>query len=444
MISDTVKYRHAKEIFTAALSGVAPDVAVKNVCLLNKGVLTVAQQSYNLENYRSIVVVGAGKGSALMARAIETILGDRITAGLISVKYGYVESLNRVEICEAGHPIPDKNGLVNAERIFSMVAAADERTLVICLISGGGSALLPLPAPGISLHDKQKMTELLLASGATIQEINTIRKHLSAIKGGQLAKAAYPATLINLVLSDVIGDDLESIASGPCVADSTNFSNCRMILETYAIENKVPRNVLQHILSGINDACAETPKPGDIWFIKTQNVIVANNRTALLHAQQSAHRLGYDIIVLHRPLEGEASIVAVDYIRYLRKIEQQRSAFDRPLCLLSGGETTVTIKGEGKGGRNQEFALAAAVEAADMGNVVLLSAGTDGSDGPTDAAGAFVDETTVLRAQKCGLEPHEYLTGNNSYIFFKILGDLYTTGPTNTNVMDLQIALISS
>ena len=443
MLVNIIKYRHIKEIFTAGLNAVAPDEAVRKVCHFENGILTVDQQTYDLNKFTTILVVGAGKGSALMAKAIEFILGDRITAGCISVKYGYVANLKKIELREAGHPLPDRNGLVNAEKIFNLVSSADANTLVFCLISGGGSALLPLPANGIPLEDKQKTTELLLASGATIHEINTLRKHLSAIKGGQLAKAAYPATVISLVLSDVIGDDLESIASGPCVADSTKYADCRMILKKYAIESKVPQSILQHIISGINGINAETPKPGEAYLLNTQNTIVANNRIALLQAKKAAERLGYDVVVLPYPLEGEASVVAVDYIVYIKEIQLKRSPQGSSICLLSGGETTVTLGGSGKGGRNQEFALAAALQLKGTKDITLLSAGTDGTDGPTDAAGAFVDETSILRAQSLGLNPQGYLDNNDSYTFFNTLGDLYKIGPTNTNVMDLQIALIS-
>jgi hydroxypyruvate reductase len=443
MISNPTKYRHAKEIFTAGLTAVAPDVAVKRIFSLENGLLSVDQQVYDLDKFTKILVIGAGKGSALMAKAVESIVGERITAGCVSVKYGYTTELKRIEICEAGHPLPDQNGLANARRIFKLVSSADADTLVLCLISGGGSALLPLPAKGISLSDKQKTTELLLTCGATIHEINTIRKHVSAIKGGRLAKAAYPATLISLVLSDVIGDDLESIASGPCVADSTKYADCCMILEKYAIESKIPQSILRHITSGQNGHSAETPKPDDVCFLNTQNTIVANNRIALLRAKKAAEQLGYHVLLFPRLLEGEASVVAADHIAYIKDIQLNRSSHNRPVCLLSGGETTVTITGAGKGGRNQEFALAAALELAEIKNITLLSAGTDGSDGPTDAAGAFVDETTVFRAQDRGLDPQKYLDNNDSYNFFSALGDLYKIGPTNTNVMDLQIALIS-
>ncbi|MEA3544502.1 MAG: glycerate kinase, partial [Thermodesulfobacteriota bacterium] len=343
---------------------------------------------------------------------------------------------------EAGHPVPDQNGLDGAQAIYQLAASADENTLVLCLLSGGGSALLPLPVAGVSLEDKQTTTRVLLACGATIHEINAIRKHLSVIKGGGLARAVYPATLLTLILSDVIGDDLDSVASGPCVPDSKTYADCKAIFKKYSITNEIPSSVLSHIEAGIAGKVAETPKVGQDFFKKTQNVIVASNFNALLKAKEKADQLGYNSLLLSSMLEGETRDVAANHIAIAREIQLHGHPLRPPACLLSGGETTVRIKGTGKGGRNQEFSLAAAIKMADMKNIIILSAGTDGSDGPTDAAGAVADEKTVQRAETLLLDPQKYLDNNDSYHFFDKLDDLYKTGPTNTNVMDLRIILI--
>ena len=301
---------------------------------------------------------------------------------------------------------------------------------------------LPLPVDGITLADKQETTKLMLACGATIHEINTIRKHLSLIKGGGLARAAYPATLITLILSDVIGDDLDSIASGPCVPDPRTFEACGAILKKYAIEEQVPASVWRHIAAGIAGKVPETPKPGQKIFLKTRNVIVGSNFNALLAAKSMAERLGYNTLWISSMLEGETRDLAINHMAIARDIRLHDLPVRRPACLLSGGETTVRLRGTGKGGRNQEFVLAAALKSAGFDRLMILSAGTDGSDGPTDAAGAFADETTQTRAAAAGLDPRRYLEDNDSYHFFEALGDLFKTGPTNTNVMDLRIILV--
>ncbi|MCD6580740.1 MAG: glycerate kinase [Desulfuromusa sp.] len=442
MHNNSLKHQHAVDIFQAGLQAVAPGAAIKKFCQLDNEVLSVDGQSYDLNQFNEIFVLGAGKAGASMAKAIEEIIGDRITAGLITVKYDHLEKLNKIKIREAGHPVPDQNGLDGAQAIYQLAASADDKTLVICLISGGGSALLPLPVAGVTLEDKQETTRALLACGATIHEINAIRKHLSVIKGGGLAKAVYPATLITLILSDVIGDDLDSIASGPCVPDSKTFVDCRAIFTKYSIMNEIPPSVLSHIESGIAGNVAETPKTGQNFFKKTQNVIVASNFNALLKAKEKADELGYNTLLLSSMLEGETRDVAANHIAIAREVQLHGYPLQQPACLLSGGETTVRIQGTGKGGRSQEFTLAAAIKMAGMDNVTVLCAGTDGSDGPTDAAGALADETTLKRAQAISLNPQKYLDNNDSYHFFDKLDDLYKIGPTNTNVMDLRIVLV--
>jgi glycerate 2-kinase len=434
--------QQAVAIFQSGLRAVAPGAGIKRFCQCHGNRLIVDGKTYPLDRYKKIFVVGAGKAGAAMAQAIEELLGERITAGLVTVKYGHLAQLNRVNLKQAGHPVPDQSGLSGAEKIYQLVSSADENALIVCLISGGGSALLPLPVDGVSLEDKQETTKLLLACGATIHEINAVRKHLSVIKGGGLARAAYPATLITLILSDVIGDDLDSIASGPCVPDHSTFADCRAIFRRYAIEAQVPPSVLRHISDGIERKVPETPKPGQNIFLKTQNVIVGSNFNALLAAKDKAELLGYNTLFISSMLEGETRDLAINHMAIARDVREHDLPVKRPACLLSGGESTVKLQGSGKGGRNQEFVLAAALRSFGFDRLIILSAGTDGTDGPTDAAGAFADETTLARAAAAGIDPPRYLDHNDSYHFFEALGDLYKTGPTHTNVMDLRIILL--
>lgn len=432
----------AVDIFQAGLKVVEPGRAIRALCRLDGDCLNIDGRDYDLTRYRKIVVIGAGKAGAPMAKALEELLGNRIAAGLICVKYGHVETLKLIETVEAGHPVPDDNGVAAARRILDMAAAADETTLILCILSGGGSALLPLPVAGVSLGAKQETTKILLACGATIHEINAIRKHLSAIKGGNLARAAAPATLVSLILSDVVGDDLDSIASGPCVPDSRTYDDCLAILDKYDIEGQVPAAVLKHLRAGRDGAVSETPKAGEPLFEATQNVIVASNFDALLAAKEKADGLGYETVLLSSMLEGETRDVAANHVAIAREMRNHGFPAQPPACLLSGGETTVRIRGAGLGGRNQEFVLAAAVRMAGLDDMVVLSAGTDGNDGPTDAAGALADGRTVERARALGLDARAYLDDNDSYNFFDSLDLLYKTGPTNTNVMDIRIILV--
>lgn len=438
----STKRQNAVDIFQAGLQAVAPGAAIKKFCQLNGEILTVDEKSYDLNRFTNIYVIGAGKAGASMAKAVEEVLGNRITAGLVTVKYDHLEILQKIKIHEAGHPVPDQNGLDGAQAIYQLATSADEHTLVLCLISGGGSSLLPLPVVGVTLEDKQRTTKVLLACGATIHEINAIRKHLSVVKGGGLAKAVYPATLITLILSDVVGDDLDSIASGPCVPDSKTFADCRAIFKKFNIEKTIPASVLNHIEAGIAGKVAETPKAEQAFFEKTQNVIVASNFNALLKAKEKADQLGYHSLLLSSMLEGETRDVAANHIAIVRDIQLHGLPLQQPACILSGGETTVKIQGTGKGGRSQEFTLAAAIKMVGLQNIIVLCAGTDGTDGPTDAAGALADETTLQRAHVMSLNPQEYLENNDSYHFFDKLGDLYKIGPTNTNVMDLRVILV--
>ena len=378
-----------------------------------------------------------------MAAAIEDILGENITSGIINVKYGHTANLNFIRLIEAGHPVPDKNGMHGADKILKLADSAKEDDLVLCLISGGGSALLVLPAEGITLKDKQDTIKILLSCGATIHEINTIRKHISKIKGGKLARAAYPADMISLILSDVVGDDLDVIASGPSVPDPSTFEESIKIFKKYKITKTIPKAVVSHIRKGASGKFPETPKETDKIFKNTYNLIIAGNMEAINAARQESNKMGYKTLVLSSMIEGETRDVAKVHTAIAKEILKTGNPIPLPACILSGGETTVNITGSGLGGRNQEFVLAAAIDIAERKNIVVLSGGTDGGDGPTDAAGAIADTNTFKRAESMGLNPSRYLFNNDSYNFFKKLGDLLITGPTNTNVMDLRIMLIT-
>jgi glycerate 2-kinase len=433
--------KDAIDIFGAALSAVDPRIALRSFVTVRRNTMQVGGRRYDLSQIGHIYVVGAGKANGAMAEAVEDLLVERITEGAITVKYGHLKKLRKIKTTEAGHPVPDKEGIAGTHKIVDLLTRANERDLVISLISGGGSALMPLPVEGISLADKRKVTDLLLKCGATIEELNAMRKHLSRIKGGQMARLAFPATVVNLMLSDVIGDAVDVIASGPSVPDMSTFRDCDCIIEKYRLSEKLPRSVADHIRQGVSGTVSETPKPGDPVFDRVQNVVIANNSLAVKGAGKRARQLGYRTLVLSTSITGETREVAHVHGAIAREIHASAHPIKAPACILSGGETTVTIRGSGLGGRNQEFALATALDIHELDQTVVLSGGTDGTDGPTDAAGAFADSTTVARAKHMGLDPHNYLNRNDSYHFFHRLGDLLITGPTHTNVMDVRIIL---
>jgi hydroxypyruvate reductase len=428
----------ASAIREAALAAVDPAEAVRRNVRREGDVLYIGRRTYALDDYERIFVVGGGKAGFPMAEAIEEILEGRITAGLVNVKHGHIkEGRGKIEIIEAGHPVPDESGRRGAERIVGMLGGLSERDLVIVLISGGGSALLTLPASGIALEDVQRLTEELLACGATINEINSVRKHISRIKGGNLARRAYPADVVALILSDVVGNPLDVIASGPTVPDSTSFEEAYHVLIKYNILSRVPPAILRHLESGLAGEIEETPKEGDEVFSKVYNLIVGSNEIAALAAVAKARELGFNSMLLSTYVEGEAREVAKVFAGIAKEISEKGRPLSPPACLVAGGETTVTIRGEGKGGRNQELALSAAISIEGWDDVMIVSLATDGTDGPTDAAGAIATGSTVARAREVGLSPEDYLAENDSYHFFQALGDLLITGPTNTNVNDL-------
>lgn len=434
--------KEAEAIFRAALNAVDPAVAVKRHVRREGNVLRVGPSHYNLNDFEKIFVVGAGKAAAAMAEPLEDILGDRLSGGVINVKVGHARPLSRIHITEAGHPVPDEAGRRGTEEIIRLVRAARAKDLLVFLLSGGGSALLPAPVAGLTFEVKQQVTNLLLASGATIEEINAIRKHISAIKGGRLARLAQPATLISLILSDVVGDRLDTIASGPTVPDQTTFDDCLRILEKYGLVRKVPPSVLDYLTKGKRGEVEETPKPGDEAFARTQNLIIASNAEAVEAAARKARELGYNTLILSTYVQGEAREIGRMHAALAKEILRSGQPIQPPACLVSGGETTVTVRGRGLGGRNQEFCLAAAIDLKGLERILILSGATDGTDGPTDAAGALVDGTTVERGRELGLDAAAFLLNNDAYPFFQRLGDLLLTGPTLTNVMDLQIILV--
>lgn len=435
------------EIFNAALAAVDPYRAVLRRAKVVDGCLQVGANSYDLAAFDRIVVVGAGKATARMAQAVETLLGERILAGLIVVKDGHTLPLDIIEQVEAAHPVPNEAGQAGTQRILEMVRAADEKTLVVCLLSGGASALLVAPADGVTLQDKQQATSLLLKAGASINELNAVRKHLSAVKGGRLAQAAYPAQLVTLLLSDVIGDRLDVIASGPTAPDESTFADALSVIGKYGLKEKMPLRVVAYLESGASGQLPETMKSGDRCFGKTSNVIVGAISLALDVAQEKSRQLGIAAKIINEELQGEARTAARFLAQTARTTLAGLQAGER-CCLLCGGETTVTVSGTGKGGRNQELALAFALEIEGLKGVTLLSAGTDGGDGPTDAAGALVDGQTVAQARGLGIDPANYLKNNDSYNFFRQYDarsgrqSHFITGPTGTNVMDMQLLLL--
>ncbi len=432
----------ARRIFDAAVEAVDPAEAVRRHLLREGNTLRVGGQTIDLGSVRQVVVVGLGKAGASMTTAVEEIVGDRIVRGVVVTKYGHVQPTKTVRLHEAGHPVPDAAGMVGAQAILDCLQGVTAADLVLVLISGGGSALTPAPVAGITLEEKQALTKQLLACGADIREMNTLRKHISRIKGGQLARAAAPARVVTLILSDIVGDPLDAIASGPTVPDPTTYADALGIVDKYKIREAIPVSIRTHLEMAAAGKFPETPKPDDPAFAEVQNVMVASNIQALRAAEAEARRLGFAPLILSSFIEGETKDVARMHAALALEVRSSGLPVPPPTCLITGGETTVTLKGKGKGGRNQEFALAAAFDIAGLPRVVVLSGGTDGTDGPTDAAGAVADGETISRARALDLSPRAFLENNDSYTFFARLGDLLITGPTRTNVMDVRLVMV--
>lgn len=431
-----------------ALDAAEPEAIVKHSLKLEKEKrLRISNVELRLEDYNRILVIGAGKASARMAIAVEQILGPkRISGGVVNIPdylRPWPKSKGTIEFHEATHPIPTQEGVAGVQKMLDLVGKApSEEDLVICLISGGGSSLLPLPKKPLTLADIQNTTNLLLRSGAEINEINTIRKHLSSVKGGRLAEKLFPATVLSLIISDVVGDKLDAIASGPTAPDPTTYSDALQILQKYNLWERVSKRVREEINAGAHKSgksgVLETPKPSSKIFKRVHNVLVGTNLNSCIAASECLKDLGYHTIVLSTHVQGEAKEIGKLYSGILRGAGVG-IPLTLPFAIVAGGETTVTISGHGKGGRNQELVLSASFGLSGESNVAVASMGTDGVDGPTDAAGAIVDGETLSRAEKLKLDPRNFLDTHNSYKFFKNLGDLIVTGATGTNVNDITV-----
>ena len=423
------------EIIKEGIKSVDPLLCINRSVRLENDILVIKEKRYDLREFENIYIVGAGKASAKMAFAMESILGDKKFEGVVITKYKHLYKTRKIKVIEASHPIPDENGIRGTKKIIELLEKAKENDLVIVLISGGGSSLLVLPKQGISLEEKKKTDKLLLECGADIEEVNTVRKHISQIKGGLLAKKAYPAEVVSLILSDVLGDPIDAIASGPTSPDPTTIRDAIRVLERYDLKEKVPKSIITSLKKG------ETPKPKDKIFKRVSNFVIGNNKMALESSRKKAEELGYNTLLLSSYIEGEAKEVGKVLASIAKEIYYSDHPLKKPAAVISGGETTVTIRGNGRGGRNQELVLSAAIQIRGL-DICIASLGTDGTDGMTDAAGAIVDGNTIKIANKKGLEAREYLDNNDSYSFFKAIDSLVYTGPTNTNVNDIQVILV--
>lgn len=430
----------AEQIFLAGVDRVLPDRLINKSVSIEGNRLGIGDHQFDLDSIENIYVIGAGKASALMGAEVERILGERITDGHIVVKYGHSCRTRRITVSEAGHPVPDSGSFAAAKSILGISDKAGINDLVICLLSGGGSSLMSDCPDSITPDQMAEFNRIIVNSGATIGEINTLRKHLSNVKGGQLARAVYPAALVSLILSDVINDPLDVIASGPTVPDPSTFLRAMEILEKYNLVDSVLPAITNHLTDGMNRLIPETPKELDPIFERTYNILVGNNRLALGAAKEKAGELNIDARILDDSLEGEVSIVAREVVEAARKY--QNDEITKPLCLLMGGEPTIKVTGRGEGGRNQHLALLVSTLLSEDKGITVLSAGTDGSDGPTLAAGAVVDCNTAANAISHGINPFDYLSDFDSYNFFRIAGGHIITGPTLTNVMDIIVIIV--
>lgn len=429
----------AKDVWESALAAARPDAAIRRALQLTGDGFTVCGNRVPVPG--RLIVIGAGKASAGMAGVIEEMFAERVSAGLVITKYGHRLPTERIQIFEAGHPVPDETGALAVDGIREILHDLSVDDVVLCLISGGASALLPAPARGITLEEKQEVTSGLLRAGATILELNAVRKHLSSIKGGLLASWAAPARVVSLIMSDVIGDPLDFIASGPTAPDTSTFADALRIIEKYGVD--VGAAVSDRLERGVAGELPETPKKGDPIFDRVSNHIIANNRLLVEASALEARELGFQTMVLSAGVKGEARDVGRLFASMSGEIGSANHPLRRPACVIAAGETTVTVRGPGAGGRNQEMALAWAIEASGWTDAVAFaSVATDGTDGPTEAAGGIVDPGTCARGLALGLDPEQHLRENDSFTFLRAVGDTITTGPTQTNLMDLQLLLI--
>ncbi len=432
----------ALEVLAAALTAVDPYAAVRRSIGPSDSMLSAGHGQFDLDRIRRIVVVGAGKAGGPMSAAVEEVLGERISAGWVNVKTGHLTPTRFINLHEAGHPIPDQSGLDGSEQISNLLEGLDRDDLVVCLISGGGSALLGLPYPDITLADMQQVTNALFRAGANINQLNCVRKHLDRLKGGGLARLAAPARVVTLVLSDVIGDPLDVIGSGPTAPDPTTFADAWDVIDRFDLRSDIPASVAQRLQRGVDGDEPETPKVNDPIFERVDSVIVGSNARAAEAALSAATHRGWATLDLGSMIEGEAREVGRVLGALARGIVSEGRPLKAPVCIVAGGETVVTVKGSGRGGRNQEVALGAALAIDGLAETLVISLGTDGTDGPTDAAGALADGTTIQRGANLHLDPHRSLAENDAYSYFDALGDLLMTGPTRTNVNDIMCVFV--
>lgn len=432
--------QHAIEIFNAAVSAVHPSQLLRKSLYVDEDSLIVAGKAIHRSSFNNLYVIGAGKASAAMSIEVENILGPLITASLVTTKYKHALPTARIKIVEAAHPVPDHNCVIAVNDTLELLKKTTSDDVVICLLSGGASALWCDVPNGATVEDVQSVFNFLIKSGAGIDEINVVRKHLSGIKGGQLIRHCNGASVFTLIISDVPGDDLSTIASGPTVPDDSTFTNAYSVLSKYRLLSKLPRSILVHIERGTKGLIPETPKPGDPIFTNSFNKIIGSNSIALQAAADKAAELGYNVNKIDRVITGDAAGEAKTFVSLAAKYDG-----NKPLCILQGGETTVKVTGSGKGGRNQHFALVALHELSKQSStkkITILSAGTDGTDGPTDAAGAVINNETPGIAAAKNLSIGKYLGNHDAYHFFEKTGNLVKPGPTQTNVMDIMMALV--
>jgi len=419
-------------ILAAGLNAVHPGEAVGRFVQRENDRLRIANKLYPLDKDQQTFIIAFGKASLPMAESLADILGDRLTGGVVIPKLAAGWTSGRLAVMEGGHPVPDERSLTAGRKVIELLSGLRADDIVFCLISGGGSALMAAPVEGVTLSDTRALTSALLACGASVDEINILRRHLDRLKGGSLARLAFPARVVSLILSDVVGNPLEAIASGPTAPDPSTCADALAVLDKYQLPGKIPASVLSALKAG-----CETLKPGDAIFGNVDNILVGSNLLAAQAALKQAEAEGFHPYLLRADLQGEARQVAVELCRTLRWAWQTGDPAPRPACIVAGGETTVTLRGDGRGGRNTELALASVTELANFPEVMLVSLATDGEDGPTDAAGAVVTGETFARVYGLGLDPVEYLHRNDSYTFFAALDDLLIPGPTSTNVNDL-------
>ena len=429
-----------KQLLLAGLDAADPESAIRRAVRIKNKRLRVGAREYDLTGFSRIVGIGAGKASGAMAAALERQFGSWLEGGLVGVNDGQTRKTKKIRLLEARHPVPDHRSEKVARKMVRLLESLTNRDLVLMVLSGGASSLLAAPATGLTLREKQHTTRLLLRSGATIQEINAVRKHVSGIKGGRLAKTTT-ATVITLVLSDVLGDDPATIGSGPMAPDPSTFSDAKKVLDKFKIWNRVPPAVRRHVNRGIQGRIPETPKPGEGLFSRIQHHVIGNNHHAIERMAERAKTLGLRPLILTTTLSGEARDIGTLFGNLARGIRVSGNPVRPPACLLAGGELTVTVKGKGTGGRAQEFALAAAPALEGLPQVFVVGVGSDGTDGPTEAAGAIVDGGTISRAKAKGMRHEAALQEHDSYRFFHRAGGHVVTGPTGTNVNDFYMIL---